>query len=48
VAIRIHQDANHLFFPRSGRAIPAEYARPGHIEPAGVDEIATWLFRLNS
>ncbi|MFI6685912.1 alpha/beta hydrolase family protein [Streptomyces sp. NPDC050485] len=45
VAIRIHQDANHLFIPGSGRATPAEYARPGHVEPAVVDEIATWLAR---
>ncbi|MEZ0090747.1 alpha/beta hydrolase family protein [Streptacidiphilus sp. EB129] len=45
VAIRIHQDANHLFFPGSGLATPAEYARPGHVEPAVVDEIATWLAR---
>lgn len=45
VAIRIHQDANHLFFPGSGRATPAEYARPGHVEPEVVDEIATWLAR---
>ncbi|MFD7828597.1 alpha/beta hydrolase family protein [Kitasatospora sp. NPDC059803] len=45
VAIRIHQDANHLFLPGSGRATPAEYARPGHVEPAVVDEIATWLAR---
>ncbi|MFH8385848.1 alpha/beta hydrolase family protein [Kitasatospora sp. NPDC018058] len=43
--IRIHQDANHLFFPGSGRATPAEYTRPGHVEPAVVDEIATWLAR---
>ncbi|MFD7590568.1 alpha/beta hydrolase family protein [Kitasatospora sp. NPDC059811] len=45
VAIRVHQDANHLFLPGTGRATPAEYARPGHVEPAVVDEIATWLAR---
>ncbi|WP_037971777.1 alpha/beta hydrolase family protein [Streptomyces sp. NRRL WC-3742] len=45
VAIRIHQDANHLFFTGSGQATPAEYARPGHVAPAVVDEIATWLAR---
>lgn len=45
VAFRIHQDANHLFFPGSGRPTPAEYARPGHVEPAVVDDIATWLNR---
>ncbi|MFE3198852.1 alpha/beta hydrolase family protein [Embleya sp. NPDC059237] len=45
VAIRIHQDANHLFLPGSGHPTPAEYARPGHVAPAVVDEIATWLTR---
>ncbi|MFJ9847576.1 serine aminopeptidase domain-containing protein [Kitasatospora sp. NPDC101155] len=43
VAIRIHQDANHLFLPGSGHPTPAEYARPGHVAPSVVDEIATWL-----
>ncbi|MEE1770210.1 alpha/beta fold hydrolase [Streptomyces sp. JV185] len=45
VAIRIHQDANHLFFSGSGASTPAEYARPGHVEPAVVDEISAWLGR---
>ncbi|MER7672311.1 alpha/beta hydrolase [Kitasatospora sp. NPDC096128] len=43
VTIRIHQDANHLFFAGSGHPTPAEYARPGHVAPSVVDEIATWL-----
>ncbi|WP_274910609.1 alpha/beta hydrolase [Streptomyces sp. WZ-12] len=46
VVIRIHQDANHLFIPGSGPATPAEYARPGHVEPTVVEEIATWLAPL--
>lgn len=45
VTIQIHEEANHLFFPGSGRPGPAEYARPGHVDPAVVDEIATWLAR---
>ncbi|MFF2520274.1 alpha/beta hydrolase family protein [Streptomyces sp. NPDC058086] len=45
VTIRIHQDANHLFFPGSGHPTPAEYARPGHVEPAVVDGITAWLSR---
>ncbi|MFC8720007.1 alpha/beta hydrolase family protein [Kitasatospora sp. NPDC057198] len=45
VTIRIHEHANHLFFAGSGRPTPAEYARPGHVDPAVVDEIATWLVR---
>ncbi|ROR38115.1 alpha/beta hydrolase family protein [Kitasatospora cineracea] len=43
VTIRVHPDANHLFLPGTGRPSPAEYAVPGHVAPAVVDEIATWL-----
>jgi dienelactone hydrolase len=43
VTIRIHEEANHLFFPGTGQPTPAEYAQPGHVDPAVVDEIATWL-----
>ncbi|MBV6698917.1 alpha/beta fold hydrolase [Kitasatospora aureofaciens] len=43
VTIRIHDDANHLFIPGTGPATPAEYARPGHVEPAVVDGIAAFL-----
>ncbi len=45
VTIRIHEEANHLFFPGTGQPTPAEYARPGHVDPAVVEEIATWLAR---
>ena len=45
VTIRIHEHANHLFFPGGGQPTPAEYARPGHVDAAVVDEIATWLAR---
>ncbi|MFG2094200.1 alpha/beta hydrolase family protein [Streptomyces sp. NPDC048612] len=45
VAISIHPDANHLFFSGRGRPTPAEYALPGHVDTAVVDEIATWLAR---
>lgn len=48
VAFRIHPKANHLFFPGlpgSGHPTPAEYARPGHVDLAVVDEIATWPAR---
>jgi hypothetical protein len=45
VDIRVLPDANHLFFAGSGHPTPAEYARPGHVDAALVDEIATWLAR---
>jgi dienelactone hydrolase len=45
VRISVHPDANHLFFPGSGPATPAEYARPGHVDQAVIDDIADWLAR---
>jgi uncharacterized protein len=43
VAIRILQDANHLFFSGNERSTPAEYARPGHVTPVVIEEITAWL-----
>ncbi|MFF2079175.1 alpha/beta hydrolase family protein [Kitasatospora sp. NPDC058162] len=43
VSIRIHPEANHLFLPGTGPATPAEYARPGHVAAAVVEDIADWL-----
>ncbi|WP_405401535.1 alpha/beta hydrolase family protein [Streptomyces sp. NBC_01104] len=45
VTFRIHPDANHLFMTGRGRPTPAEYARPGHVDTAVVDEIAAWVTR---
>ncbi|MDH6706510.1 dienelactone hydrolase [Kitasatospora sp. MAA19] len=46
VTIRVHEDADHQFCAGTGPATPADYARPGHVVPAAIDEIATWLARL--
>ncbi|WP_101384576.1 alpha/beta hydrolase [Kitasatospora sp. GP30] len=45
VTIRIHPDVNHLFFAGSGPATPAEYAHPGHVDRAVLDDVAAWLAR---
>jgi hypothetical protein len=45
VAVRVHPDADHLFLAGSEPASPADYARPGHVAQAVVDEIAAWLAR---
>ncbi|MEV5601267.1 alpha/beta hydrolase [Streptomyces sp. NPDC052299] len=45
VSIRVHDRLDHLFFAGSGPSTPADYARPGHVDPVVVDEIASWLTR---
>ncbi|MFJ3087786.1 alpha/beta hydrolase family protein [Streptomyces sp. NPDC086838] len=45
VSIRVHEHLDHLFFAGSGASTPADYARPGHVDPAVVDEVARWLTR---
>ncbi|GAA2135974.1 alpha/beta hydrolase [Actinomadura napierensis] len=43
VAIRVHDAADHLFFPGTGPSTPADYERPQHVDPAVIDDIAGWL-----
>ncbi|MFD8691481.1 alpha/beta hydrolase family protein [Streptomyces sp. NPDC059651] len=45
VVIRVHPDADHFFFGGREPSTPAQYARPGHVDVAVVDEIAGWLAR---
>ncbi|WP_093707137.1 S9 family peptidase [Streptomyces sp. 2131.1] len=45
VSVRVHEHLDHLFFAGSGPSTPADYARPGHVDPAVVDEVASWLTR---
>ncbi|MFE7462910.1 alpha/beta hydrolase family protein [Streptomyces sp. NPDC057499] len=43
VDIRVHEAADHLFFPGTGPSTPAEYGVPQHVDPAVVADIAHWL-----
>lgn len=35
--------ADHLFLDGTGRPTPAEYQRPGHVDPQVIAKIATWI-----
>ena len=37
---------NHLFIAGEGRSTPAEYQRPGHVDPAAIDAIARFIDRV--
>jgi dienelactone hydrolase len=43
VTIRIYPPDNHLFFSGSGPSAPVEYEPAQHMDPAVVDDIASWL-----
>ena len=34
---------NHLFMPGEGKSTPDEYQKPGHVDPAVVEAIATFV-----
>jgi dienelactone hydrolase len=43
VTIRIYPSDNHLFVRGAGPSKPAEYEKPGHVDPAVVEDVAVWL-----
>ncbi|MYT32576.1 MULTISPECIES: alpha/beta fold hydrolase [unclassified Streptomyces] len=43
VTLHVHDAADHLFFPGTGPSTPADYARPQHVDPAVIADIAAWL-----
>ncbi|HEY9793718.1 MAG TPA: alpha/beta fold hydrolase [Candidatus Obscuribacterales bacterium] len=45
VDFRSYRDLNHLFISGSGKPSPAEYAVPGHVAPAVLRDIASWIKR---
>jgi dienelactone hydrolase len=38
-----HPALNHLLIPGEGPSTPAEYVKPGHVEPALIDAVATFV-----
>jgi uncharacterized protein len=46
VAFRSYPTLNHLFVAGSGKSVPAEYDRPGHISETVVSDIASWVLAL--
>jgi dipeptidyl aminopeptidase/acylaminoacyl peptidase len=45
VSFRSYRHVNHLFISGSGKPSPVEYAVPGHVAPAVLRDIASWIKR---
>jgi dienelactone hydrolase len=43
VVMKTYPSLNHLFEPGEGKSMPAEYAKPGHVAPAVIDDIAKFI-----
>ncbi|MGH9683690.1 MAG: alpha/beta hydrolase [Candidatus Acidiferrales bacterium] len=43
VTLKLYPDLNHLFIAGTGPSTPQEYAKPGHVGPAVVADIAAWI-----
>jgi dienelactone hydrolase len=43
VVMKSYPSLNHLFVPGEGKSMPAEYAKPGHVAPAVIDDIAKFI-----
>ena len=41
-------DADHLFLDGSGPATPLDYQKPGHVDPAVIATIASWIGRIDA
>lgn len=44
---QLYPELNHLFVAGTGPSSPDEYARPGYVAPAVVDDVAAWIARLH-
>ena len=38
-----HPALNHLFVSGQGKSLPAEYAKPGHVAPEVINDIAQFV-----
>jgi dienelactone hydrolase len=43
VTLRSYPALNHLFIAGEGKSLPAEYAKPGHVAPEVIDDIAKFV-----
>jgi dienelactone hydrolase len=46
VTLRHYPALNHQLVAGSGPSTPADHAKPGHVDPALVDDLATWLLAM--
>jgi dienelactone hydrolase len=45
VTFKLYPNLNHLFVPGEGQSSPQEYEKPGHVNDAVVEDIASWIKR---
>jgi hypothetical protein len=43
VTLKSYPSLNHLFIAGEGKSLPEEYAKPGHVAPEAVDDIARFI-----
>jgi fermentation-respiration switch protein FrsA (DUF1100 family) len=43
VVMKSYPALNHLFVAGEGKSMPAEYAKPGHVAPAVIEDIAKFV-----
>jgi uncharacterized protein len=43
VTFKSYPKLDHLFLAGEGKSSPAEYEKPGHVDPAVVNDIAAWI-----
>ncbi len=43
VTMKWYPSLNHLFVAGEGKSLPAEYAKPGHVAPEVIDDIAKFV-----
>jgi dienelactone hydrolase len=43
VVLKLYPDLNHLFAEGKGKAVPAEYSRPGHVAKVVIEDVAAWV-----
>jgi dienelactone hydrolase len=41
--LKLYPELNHQFLPGTGKSTPAEYQTLGHVPPAVLDDLASWL-----
>ncbi len=45
IMLRSYPELNHLMIAGDGPSLPADYLRPGQVDPRVIDDIAAWLHR---
>ena len=47
VVLRSFPRLNHLFIAGEGKSAPAEYQKPGHVDPEAIETIQGWITSIH-